>query len=263
MVQAYDINNDGPVAVYFFGLVTVYFVSAVSMALSKTVWDWPVRRDDGPIVKYYDALTTGSKTFRVPPMVYGIVWFLAYTCMGISAAVIFRNEPFGFETTWYVFFAIHLVAHIAWAIAVMYYSRLISWLIEVVIFGTIVALIIRGFVIDVDAASYWLFFPAAWMLFATGYGALLWWRNRKASFSYIKIFVYDDKNETSRLNPMVKDGQSNLLETEAEDVPLIDATSDRHANHRHRGGKATKSSKRKKPTWSKHTDGRNVGMTMP
>lgn len=127
---------------------------------------------------WYPTLTKPS--WNPPSWVFGPVWTLLYILMSVAAwRVWLRRETPGAPAAVRLYF-VSLALNALWSV-LFFGLRHPDWaLAEVVVFwASLVALQLRFR--RIDAVAGWLWAPyLAWVTFATGLNATIWWLNRAA-----------------------------------------------------------------------------------
>lgn len=128
------------------------------------------------IPTWYAGLT---KPFFSPPnFLFGPVWTILYTFIGISAYLIWRKYRFGKKSLpyWRVF-TIQLILNSLWSIIFFGFKFTGLALIEIMVMWYYIAHTIRAGA-KLDSWSAYLLYPyLAWVSFATLLNFAIWWLN--------------------------------------------------------------------------------------
>lgn len=116
----------------------------------------------------------------VPPnWVFGPVWTLLYTSMGVAFALVWdRGEPGAARKRALIWFAVQMILNILWTPVFFGVHRLFAALVVIVLLIGAIAITMRYFAKAFRLAA-WLLVPyLMWVSYATYLNAGFWWLNR-------------------------------------------------------------------------------------
>ena len=135
--------------------------------------------------------TLRKPTWNPPPWIFGPVWTVLYTMMGIASWLVWRSgheakqgaiaEPSKQQAVnrALVLYGVHLVFNTLWTL-IFFGQRNIKWaLVEIVVLWGLIASTLTGFY-RIKPAAGWLLVPyLLWSTFATILNATIWQMNRR------------------------------------------------------------------------------------
>ncbi|MEO8554242.1 MAG: TspO/MBR family protein [Kofleriaceae bacterium] len=126
--------------------------------------------------EFYSTLVRPS--WAPPPVVFGPVWTVLYTLMGIATWLVWRSDDPPARRRALVAFAAQLVLNVAWS-PVFFGLHEVGAAVFVIV-AVLVAVIVMWLEYRrVSAAAAWLVAPlAGWVAFATALNVAIWWLQR-------------------------------------------------------------------------------------
>jgi tryptophan-rich sensory protein len=123
--------------------------------------------------EFYGSLQRPS--FAPPGSVFGPVWTLLYTLMGVAAWRVWRAA--GDKRSAWILFAAQLIANAAWS-WIFFWAHSGKWaFVEILLLWVLIAMTIRAFA-RIDRPAAWLLVPyLAWVSFATLLTWTIWRAN--------------------------------------------------------------------------------------
>ena len=124
---------------------------------------------------WYEQLNKSSLT--PPSYVFGIVWPVLYTLMGVSAYLVLTNKKCMPYCNGIILFGVQLVFNLIWTTLFFRLKMPLLALIDLIItFGLMVFTLFEFY--RIDHVVFWMNVPyTLWLMFAGYLNAYIWWNN--------------------------------------------------------------------------------------
>lgn len=128
------------------------------------------------ITNWYNFLNQPS--FKPPNSLFGPVWTILYTLIGISLYWIWIKPQSKKRTEALGLFAVHLIINSLWSIIFFGLHQIFAAFVVIVVLWVTLIIVMKRF-LAIDSRASWILFPyLIWLSFATLLNLAIWWLNR-------------------------------------------------------------------------------------